>query len=326
MPRRSGPVRIGITLGDPAGVGPEVVARSLSDPAVSGAAEFRIIGDAEVWKRACRRLRIAVPPHPFEDLQNVESPVQMGRMEAKCGQASLQYLDRALELWKSGEIDALVTAPLCKEAVNLSGVSFSGHTGYLARALGVDLPVMVLAGGTVRVILVTEHVPLREVPGLISKERIVRMVRIAAADLKEAFGLRRRRIAVCGLNPHAGEGGLLGTEDRDLVAPAVRCLKEEGLDVHGPFPSDGIFPDVYQGKYDAVVCMYHDQGLTPLKMVFRQVSVNCTFGLPFVRTSPAHGTAFDIAGKGKADPHSTMQAICTAADWAGRRRARKRAC
>jgi 4-hydroxythreonine-4-phosphate dehydrogenase len=275
--------RIGITLGDPAGIGPEVVAKALASGKLSKQFDYEVLGDARTRRRA----------------DAVDWVVQGAR--------------RCL----AGELDALVTAPLSKQLLRDAGYRFAGHTELLAHLSGTKKFAMMLVGGPLRVALVTIHVPLARVPRLLSAAKILNVIELSHQACRQ-FGIRRPKIGVAGLNPHAGEDGLLGGEERRLIAPAVRRAVRKGLDVTGPWPADTLFHQAYHGRFDAVVAMYHDQGLAPLKMIAFDTGVNLTLGLPFVRTSPDHGTAFDIAGKGKARPDSMIAAINLAARLAGK--------
>jgi 4-hydroxythreonine-4-phosphate dehydrogenase len=220
----------------------------------------------------------------------------------------------------AGRLGAVVTGPVCKEAVALARPGFRGQTEFLASLAGCREPVMMLAGPTLRVVPVTRHLPLRRVPGALSTGLILRAIRITASGLTRWFGVRRPRLAVCGLNPHAGEGGLLGHEDSRMIAPAVRAARRAGIRATGPLPADTVFAPARAGAYDAVVTMYHDQANIPIKMVEGPQAVNMTLGMPFLRTSPAHGTAFDIAWSGRARPDSMRAAIAMAVRAMGRHR------
>jgi 4-hydroxythreonine-4-phosphate dehydrogenase len=265
-------------------------------------------------------LPVASPPSrkPF-----VAAP---GRASAAAGALAGRTLGLAAELWKRGEIDGIVTGPLDKESLNAAGYRYQGQTEFLARATGSDAALMIMMSGALRIALATIHVPLRRVPAMMTRERLGRSIRMFARSLREDFGCRRPRIAVLGLNPHAGEGGLLGTEERDVIIPAVRAERRRGeAAVSGPHPADGFFASDAPQRFDGILAMYHDQGLIPLKMSGFGSTVNFTAGLPLVRTSPGHGTAYDIAGKGVASPGSAVAAILAAAEiLAARSRGRKR--
>lgn len=241
-----------------------------------------------------------------------ESPrrsIKMGNVSAACGKMALQSIKKSVELLKNGIIDGLVTAPVNKEAINKSGFKFKGHTEYLAKKTDTKDFVMMLVGGGLRVAVVTRHIPLKKVAASLTKDNIYKTIKTIDFELSKFFGIRNPRIAVCSLNPHAGEGGIFGNEEKNIIIPAVNKARKQNIEVYGPFPSDSLFRGAYSGKYDAIVAMYHDQGLTPLKMVSQRAGVNVTLGLPFARTSPDHGTAHDIAGQNKADPSSMREAI-----------------
>ena len=300
--------RIGITLGDPSGVGPEVVIKSLASRKIRRLADFLIIGSKDIVRkteyRLGRRYKIAVL-----DIAEPKKSFKIGRLSASCGKAAFKYLDKSIELLKEGFLDGLVTAPVNKEAINKAGIKFQGHTEYLAKKTNTKNFVMMLVGGGMRVALVTRHLPLKKVPSALTSANIYKTIKIVNMELSKYFGIKRPKIAVCSLNPHAGEGGIFGEEEKKIIAPAIERAKKENIKVTGPVPSDSLFRQAYKGEFDAVVAMYHDQGLGPLKMVSKRAGVNITLGLPFARTSPDHGTAFDIAGKNKADPSSMREAI-----------------
>jgi 4-hydroxythreonine-4-phosphate dehydrogenase len=262
-------IRLAVTLGDPAGIGPEVVDKALHE---SFDAEITLLGS-----------------------------------RTGGGPEALRAIDQACDLARSGQVDGVVTAPVSKERIAALGVPFVGHTEYLAQRTGAALPVMMFVAGPLRVALVTTHVAVAQLPAMISQDRILGVLRQTARGLREYFGVSEPRLAVCGLNPHAGEGGHFGREELEVIAPAVRAAQGEGLRAEGPYAADTVF----RRSSDAVVAMYHDQGLGPIKAMHPD-AVNVTLGLPFVRTSPDHGTAFDIAGTGRADPGPMIAAIQTA--------------
>ncbi len=302
---------IGITIGDPAGIGPEIVARALSRPSIRRLAKFKVIGDIGVYRRYCKG---DFPNVSFVDCGVISSqgccPAEAG---ALTGEAAFTYIKKAISLIKTSEISAIVTAPVSKLAIQCAGHKFSGHTEFLAEAAGVDDVGMLFVAGSLRVIIVTRHIPLRDVSSFISKDKVFSTIKLLNEGLRSMFGIKIPCIAVCGLNPHAGEGGKIGIEEMDKIIPAMDLAKQSGIDVHGPYPADTIFVHGISERYDAIVAMYHDQGLIPVKSLAFNRTVNVTLGLPFIRTSPAHGTAFDIAGKGVADPSSMCEAIKLAA-------------
>ena len=275
---------IGITRGDQAGIGPEVVAAALASGELSSACSYQIIGE--------------------------QVDAVLGKPDATTARAALDALEQAAQMLKGGQIDAVVTAPVGKEGLHELGFDFPGQTEFFAERLGCDNHAMCLTGKNLTVALVTIHVALADVPGLLQREEIVRVGRLLA-DFCQQRGIQSPRIAVCGLNPHAGENGAFGSEDVEIVGPAVAELQQaaKGAIFSGPHPPDTIFRPAVDGEYDAVLCMYHDQGLIPLKLLDFDTGVNVTLGLGKPRTSPDHGTAYDIAGQGKASASSMIHAI-----------------
>jgi 4-hydroxythreonine-4-phosphate dehydrogenase len=281
---------IGITLGDPSGIGPEVVGKALRDKRIRPIRnQLRIIGDFRQVGR-----------------------VPQGRVSAKAGRFAYQYLQKAISLWRKGEIQALVTAPVSKEAIVTAGYPFKGHTEFLEEMTKTKQTVMFFADEKLKVALVTRHVPLKKVDQVLTVLLIETTIRITAESLKKYWKMSKPRIGVCGLNPHAGEGGLFGDEEKKIILPAVRKIQKKFARVTGPLAGDSVFYHAFHGRYDAVVAMYHDQGLAPFKLLAYDTGVNVTLGLPFIRTSSDHGTAFDIAGKNKANPNSMIEAILLA--------------
>jgi 4-hydroxythreonine-4-phosphate dehydrogenase len=317
--------RIGITMGDPGGIGPEVVVRALADEGLRGRVQFVVFGVSGALAAAAERAEVAWPPAGVE-LEML--PGGVGDFapvpSAEGGAVSFECVRRAIEWAKLPEgdprrLEGVVTCPISKEAWAMAGHFYPGHTELFAESFGVDDYAMMFYAPpsqgrpSLNVILVTTHLPLAQVATAVTPDRVRRAVRLGEAAMRR-LGHARARIAVCGLNPHAGENGLLGTEDRDVIAPVVEELRREGLDVHGPLPGDTVFARALLGpglkpEFDLVVAMYHDQGLAPVKLIARDRTVNMTVGLPVVRTSPDHGTAFDIAGKGVADAGSMRAAI-----------------
>jgi 4-hydroxythreonine-4-phosphate dehydrogenase len=305
---------IGITLGDPNGIGPEVVLAVLSyGSEISG--RCIAYGHREVLASWLERLEgkrdglsVDLGEVVFREPSVAPPPLELGTPTLESGCSSLAYFENAIEDALAGKIRAVVTAPISKEAWNLAGSSYRGHTKLIQDRCGCSRSVMMLANPQLRVSLVTEHVSLAEVPSLITREAVEETIVITAAGLRD-LGVEDPRIAVAGLNPHAGEGGLLGKEEVEVIAPAIaRCL-EEGVKVCGPLPADTVFHRASSGEFDAVVAMYHDQGLAPLKAISFEDTVNITLGLPVIRTSVGHGTAFGIAGKGIASPKSMLEAV-----------------
>lgn len=298
---------VAISMGDPLGIGPEVVALALSDSRVRAALRPVVFGDRATLARAAG----------LRGVQFEAEMVQVGSLPdrpgaGQAGEAALQFVDRAAGAAKAGEVQALCTAPLSKERVALAAPGFAGHTEHLAALLGVRTAMM-LAGPRLRVVLATTHLALADVPRAITTEGIAFVATLAARELRRRFGIAAPRIAICGLNPHAGDGGIFGDEEARIVAPAVAKARAEGADASGPWPADGLFPKAARGQFDAVVALYHDQGLVAAKLLDFAQTVNVTMGLPFPRTSPDHGTADDIAWQGKADPEPMISALLLAA-------------
>ncbi len=292
-----------VTAGEPAGIGPELCS-TLAD--TDFATDIVVISDASLIDD---RLQVLDTPFP--------AAVIHGQPDSANASTLLDGLRLAVEGCVDGRFSGLVTAPLAKSVIAESGVSFSGHTEFLAELLNVDLPVMMLVAGDLRVALASTHLPLREVPDFITKERLTRVLEILHADLQSKFGIGSPEIVVCGLNPHAGENGHLGTEDDAIIAPVIEALTQRGMNLRGPLPADTAFTPA-AGNKDAVLAMYHDQGLPVLKYAGFGHAVNVTLGLPIIRTSVDHGTAFDIAGTGKADAGSLVAAIKLATAMASR--------
>jgi len=304
--------RIAVTMGDPAGVGPEIVAKLFAADI-----DAFVIGDEAVMRRAAGLVDVSLDGVEIEQVGAPLEGIVPGRLDARAGAAAYAYLMRAIDLARRGEIDAIVTAPINKESLSLAGVAHLDHTTALADLTDTPDAVMMLADGGFRVALVTVHVSLRHALDLISTDRILRTIVTVAREL-ERVALDHPRIAVAGLNPHAGEGGLFGDEETTTVAPAVERARALGIDVHGPFAPDTIFYRAFRGEFDVVVALYHDQGLIALKMVGFEKGVNVTLGLPFIRTSVDHGTAFDLAGTGTASAASLGAAYELARAYAAR--------
>ena len=302
--------RVVLTMGDPAGVGPEIVVKALAE--IEPVADWVVAGDACVFESMGARVE------NLRDARALNGPVTPGRLDARCGAAGVEYVRIATEMCLRGEADAMVTAPLNKEAVTLSGRSFTGHTEYIAELCGATESRMLLASERLSTVHVTTHVALRHACAL-STERIARTIELGN-DAMKLLGFERPRIAVCGLNPHAGEHGLFGDEDARFIAPAVAAARAKGIECSGPHAGDTVFLQAARGAYDLVVAMYHDQGHIPMKLLDFEGTVNISLGIPIIRTSVDHGTAFDIAGKGVADARSMKQAMRMAARMAATRR------
>lgn len=320
--------RIAISLGDPCGIGPEVVAAALADPRVRAALVPMVFGDAGALAdaRALRGLS-SWPDHAGES--DGGTLIEVTRLAASeripgrpsgdgaiAGAAALAYVDAAASAVLRGEAQGLCTAPLSKERVARSAPHFRGHTEHLAALFQAEV-VMMLAGPRLRVALCTNHLALREVPAAITTAGLLRVLRIVDRELRARFGYQRPRLAVLGLNPHAGDGGLFGGEEAAAITPAIEAARALGLAVTGPHPADGYFPQAVRGACDAVIALYHDQGLIPAKLLDFRETVNVTLGLPAPRTSPDHGTADDLAGQGKADQEPMVSALLLCARLAG---------
>ncbi len=300
---------IGVTIGDPSGIGPEVILKALAKPNVRRLANFLIIGDTFVLKHLGIQI-VKYPNIQVLDLHNVpKHNFHFGKISPIYGKASIEYIDEAVKLIRKNKIDALVTAPVSKEAINLAGISFSGHTEYLATLFKVKSFAMMLIGGELKVVLITRHLPLNKVSHNLNSQSIIETIKLTCQALKRYFNIDKPRIGVCSLNPHSGEKGILGDEEIKIIKPAISKLRKMSIDLDGPLPADILFYKACRGQYDCVIAMYHDQGLIPLKMVAFNRGVNLTLGLPFIRTSPLHGTGFNIAGKSLANPQSTIEAI-----------------
>lgn len=315
-------------MGDPGGVGPEIIVKALNEPGVRSLCIPIVVGDSAIMSQALhlsrirRRIReVRLPDEALKtgddlyllNVKNTKLSVHpAAKPSAMGGKACVSYIKKAVELAMQGQVDGIVTAPISKEALKKAGYNWPGHTELLAELSGTKEYAMMLTGGRLRVILVTIHTALRKVPRLITVRRVLRVIRLAkkACDM---LTIRSPKIGVAGLNPHAGEAGIFGEEEIRQIAPAVRRARLDGIPVSGPYPPDTIFYKAYRGAFEIVVCMYHDQGLIPLKMIAFDKGVNVTVGLPFVRTSPDHGTAYDIAWKGIANPSSMIEAIKLAA-------------
>jgi 4-phospho-D-threonate 3-dehydrogenase / 4-phospho-D-erythronate 3-dehydrogenase len=313
---------VALTMGDPSGIGPEIVLKALAEPELQSVARWIVVGDRKILNLASRQIGVALANAEIEDVAAVEplDDFSFGKLDARYGQAAVEYVRVATEMCLSGKADAMVTAPLNKEAVSLSGRPFSGHTEYIAELCGAEESRMLLASSRLSTVHVSTHVPLRRACKLDST-RILNTIRLGHAAMK-LLGFERPRIAVCGLNPHAGEHGLFGDEDEQAIAPAIAQARAEGLECTGPHAGDTVFLQASRGAYDLVVAMYHDQGHIPMKLIDFEGTVNISLGIPIIRTSVDHGTAFDIAGKNKADPRSMVEAMRIAARMAANRPAK----
>lgn len=319
---------VGITMGDPAGIGPEVSIKSLMKSEIYTFCKPVLIGDLNLLKETADHLGLKVEfkvlssPGDAQgrfgvieviDLKNVNlDDLRIGEVSAEAGRASLEYIERAVEYALKGELDAIVTAPINKEAIRMAGCKYVGHTELIGALAGVKEPLTMFWVQGVRIFFLTRHLPLIEAIRAVKKSRIVEIVLRMEREMRR-MGIERPRIAVAALNPHAGDGGLIGDEEEKEIKPAVDELREVGIDVYGPVPADSVFHQALEGKYDAVLSLYHDQGHIAAKTRDFYGTVSVTLGLPFVRTSVDHGTAFDIAGRGVANPRSMEEAIKLAA-------------
>lgn len=314
--------RIALTCGEPAGIGPDIIAMLASR--MTWPVDMVVIGDPDVLAQRAKRLGVNLRLRPYNPKESVRpcqageifldpiqcpAPVIAGQLNVQNAKAVLQTLDRATYGCMSGEFAAMVTAPLHKGIINDAGIPFTGHTEYLAQLTKAPLPVMLLLAGRLRVALATTHLPLKAVSDAITYQGLEQVITILARDLEKHFGIPNPRILVCGLNPHAGEGGHLGREELDTIIPVIRDMQQQGFNLMGPLPADTLFTPRLLEKGDAVLAMFHDQGLPVLKYAGFGQAVNVTLGLPIVRTSVDHGTALDLAGTGKADTGSMSTAI-----------------
>ena len=302
---------IGITMGDPGGIGPEVILKALTSPEIRAAANYVVIGSEKVLSNISDRVlsdNISVLDLDNFTVNNALSHKPL----PDSGKASVEYILKGLDLAINGKIDALVTAPISKEAIKLAGYDYAGHTELLKEKTSVENVVMFMVGKGLRVSFVTTHLAVNEISGAINQENVFSTIQITATGLKTFFGIDQPKIAVCGLNPHCGDGDRFGTEERDVIIPAIERAQEMGINCHGPLSADTVFNKALNGEFDIVVVQFHDQGAIPIKMHAFDSGVNITLGIPVIRTSPTHGTAFDIAGKGIADPGSMKEAIKTA--------------
>ena len=331
---------LGITMGDPAGIGPEVIAKALAGRQLDRLCMPLVIGSYSVMVRTVRALRlklnvvradghnpVSTKGNTVVVLDPLERPLQKfkpGVAAAETGAASVAFIKKAVHLAELGCIDGIVTAPINKEAINMAGCHYSGHTELLADLTKTQESGMMIVGGPLRIMFVTTHVAIKDLPKLLTKARIEKGIRLAHQALTELYGIKQPRIGVAALNPHAGEHGLFGNEEARIILPAARAAQARGILASDPMPADTLFGKAAKGQYDGIVALYHDQGLIPLKLVAFGTCVNVTVGLPIIRTSVDHGTAFDIVGKGIADPGSLLEAVKLAATLAVKRRAKSR--
>jgi 4-hydroxythreonine-4-phosphate dehydrogenase len=319
--------RIGITMGDPAGIGPEVVLKAVAEEEIRRACIPVIIGDAQLLAHTARTLDlqsgydIVRADEPFPEhsepviyhLGNISGFVEPGIESGAAGKAAGGYIEAAVELCAAGSIDAVATAPINKRALFLGGYSFPGHTEFFAHLTGAEEYAMAFVAGNLRIVLISTHVPLAEAIRMVERDRLLKIINLTNRELQR-WGIERPRLAVAALNPHGAEGGLFGVEEASEIIPAIDAGRRDDINVQGPFSADTVFLRASRGEFDAVVACYHDQAMIPVKCLSFGEAVNVTLGLPFIRTSVDHGTAFDIAGKGLAEHSSMVAAIKLAAE------------
>jgi len=308
---KSSKIRVGLTIGDPAGIGAAITLRALR--ILKGKADFTVIGSSFVLAKAAKLLKITPEPVKLIDLNNVgEKKFKFGSLNAQNGRACLEYLDVALGLLKKNKIDCLVTCPISKEAIHLAGANFSGHTEYLAKQTDSGDLVMMLINNKLKFSLVTRHIRLRDVSRMLTRKILENNILNTVKGLKSLFLIKKPRLVVCGVNPHASDNGVIGTEEQEIIIPVIKSLNKKlsSFAIGGVFGADLAISSAAKGKFDCVIAAYHDQALIALKLTGFDSGVNLTLGLPFVRTSPLHGVAFDIAGKpALANPNSLIAAI-----------------
>jgi 4-hydroxythreonine-4-phosphate dehydrogenase len=327
---------LALTMGDPVGVGPDIVVMALSDPETYRVCRPLIIGDGPALERARRHFAPELTLHQVAEpaagrfspgaldllaLSHLsDADLVYGAPTVASGQAMVSYILQAIELCQAGQAGGMVTGPISKLSMNISGYAYPGHTELLAERTGAAEVAMMLAGGDFRVVLATIHCPLAEVPRRLTIDGLFRLMKLTCEAMRHDLAMDEPRLGVAALNPHAGEGGMFGAEEAEIIMPAIRRAQEFGVAATGPFPADTLFWRHHQGEFDVIVCMYHDQGLIPLKLLHFMDGVNITLGLPIVRTSVDHGTAYELAGTGKAHPGSLKAAIHLAAKMAASRR------
>ena len=329
---------LGITMGDPAGIGPEVIAKALAGPKLKRLCFPLVIGSRSVMEQTIKKLKVklevrSVQGHEkltpraaqialLDPLEKPLGPYRLGVAAPETGAASVAFVKKAVHLARIGCIDGMVTGPINKEAINMAGCHFPGHTELLADLTQTQESGMMIIGGPLKIMFATTHVAIKDLPSLLTQDKIEKAIRLAQLALTTLFGIKKPKIGVAALNPHAGEHGLFGDEESRVILPAARAAQEHGILASDPMPADTLFGKTARGDYDGVVALYHDQGLIPLKLVAFGTCVNLTVGLPIIRTSVDHGTAYDIVGKGIADPGSLIEAVTLAATLAKRRTGR----
>lgn len=321
-------MRIAVSIGDPNGIGPEVILKALGNEQLREGCRPVVVGSRGVLEHYAARLGLGdgLDRLDVEDVPEGQGfRVEEGRVSAAAGALAMAAVSRACALCSAGAAGAMVTAPISKAAIHLAGYPFPGHTEFLAERLGAERVVMLMAAADLRVALLTTHIPLREVSARVTPGAVLDTITTLHDGLRDDFGVERPRLALLAVNPHAGEGGVIGDEELETLAPALRLARERGMAVSGPHAADAFFGRHRYRAHDAVLACYHDQGLVPFKLLAMGRGVNVTLGLPVVRTSPDHGTAFEIAGRGIADPSSLTRAVMLAAQIAERRQRQARA-
>jgi len=315
---------IGLTMGDAAGIGPEITLKALQKKSITSRCYPFIIGDAHHLNLLLKKFSLSGEIHLISKIEDYHSSpnlinvlalnnlpkgkIKFGVGQPSYGKAAFAHIKKGVELALSKKIDALVTAPINKQVLHQAGIHFPGHTEILAQLSRTKRFAMMLVGGNLRVVLVTRHIPFKKVPEEINKEQLATVIDLTQQAGKY-FALPHPQVGVCALNPHAGEGGVMGEEESKIISPVIKQAQKKGIKISGPYPSDTLFYEAIKGKFDFIIAMYHDQGLIPLKTLFFEEGVNVTLGLPFIRTSPDHGTAYDIAGKGVANSKSIEEAL-----------------
>lgn len=320
---------IGITMGDPTGIGPEIIVKALSMEEPFRDCRPIVFGDEGVLLRTIKMIGLSTKVEIIEKIpeggyrpqtiflvslsQLKIASLHYGKPDKECGEAMVNYVEEAVKFVREKAVDAITTCPINKHAINAAGYLFPGHTELLAHLVQAPSVVMMFLGSKWKVVLVTTHLPIKEIPTWITRSRVLTTIQITHEGLKKYFGITHPKMAVLGLNPHSGEEGILGEEEKLEILPAIEGARSQGMEIEGPFPADSFFTLSNSYKFDAVISMYHDQGLIPIKMVDFKEAVNLTLGLPFIRTSVGHGTAYDIAGRGIADPTNLVKAMLAAA-------------
>ena len=300
--------RLAITVGDPAGIGAEVILKAFSRADFRQRYDCIVIGEKSVLAFYASLLKIDMPKIKIIDIPVVKNDFEVGKISAKCGEAAFQYIEKAINMAKKGEIDAVITCPINKEALHLAGHNYPGHTEIFAEKCGVENFTMLFKVENVSVVHCTTHCSLKQAIEMVTTEKVKQNI-VLLNDALKSFGVKNPRIAVAGLNPHAGENGLFGTEEIEQINPAIEWAKQNGINVNGAFPPDTIFNSAFKGNFDGIVAMLHDHGFVALKSKDFESGVNITIGLPIIRTSVGHGTAFDISGKNKACENSLLAAV-----------------